>query len=118
MYIKQQVDFEEAKAHIEDGGIVYVTESDRRIGKSINISAYSLWTQKPIVVSSNNIAKNYADIGGIKNLRVLSSGVGLRGHNFRDGLLVDDISEKDYQKLKEIIPQDVEVAGFVREGKQ
>lgn len=109
MYIKANISLVEAKKVIENGGVVYTTEEDRGIGKTTAISAYSIWSEKPLVIKGESLARLYkergAEVYGINAL--------LRGTKFSNGVLVDDIPEEDYIKLRDYIMPHTPITGFV-----
>ena len=109
MYIKANISLVEAKKVIENGGVVYTTEEDRGIGKTTAISAYSIWSGKPLVVKGRALARLYEERG----VSVLGVNESLRGYRFENGVLVDDIPEEDYIKLRDYIMPHTPIAGFV-----
>lgn len=109
MYIKREVDIKEAKKIIENGGVVYTDEGDRRIGKSTAIRAYSQWAGKPIVAKNRQMS----GLHNWDNVVVVGNKGDVFGKQFKNGVLVDDIDEDDYIKLRETIIPSVPIAGFV-----
>lgn len=113
MYIRKDVNLEEAKQTIQDGGIVFTTAADRDIGKSSAIKAYASWTGIPILADSKVREMGYHGQIPLKTINIKNLERYLLGRSpIEAEFLVDDISYEDYISLRNNFPH-IEMSGFV-----
>ena len=121
MYIKEKKELKdfnggEVARRIINGEIIYTTDSDRGIGKTIMILKIADILQKPILTMSNTLKRMYEEKARAMGLTVTvvhiesgSTPVGLVYNDF----LIDDLSVSEVPNLKKY---DNKVSGFAYEG--
>lgn len=116
MYIKTDIGMRNAQEHIALGNIVYTTDKDRTVGKTRTIMALAILTNKPIIVGSKNAKKLYDNQLAGFGVKVHVAGEeSLRGLRLPNGVLVDEVSESQYEGFKYLLV-DTEISGFVYVG--
>lgn len=106
----------EAKKVIENGGVVYTTDEDRKIGKTTNIVAYSIWTEKPILTGKMHLVSHYQDKGAVAYF-VDSNNLGsLKGRrDLTKGVLVDEFFDETLASTL-ATEYGITISGFFYEG--